>query len=204
MVPVEIEMLSQEKGTLSTPLLTSIQRPTVSLGSASSCDKNESTFSSKEPSSTNRSISACNSISLSSHCQNGVLMRFKCEWILPFYNNSITLTQNTDAHQLIWWWCKCSSSIRPKHNQRLCRATAMLQRRHWDHISRCMGWGCRRSWTWRGSSSVCSSWTISRPWWWHRLLSLSTPLILWSLKIHKEILKWRKCKEEIWTYNSNV
>ena len=56
------------------PLLTSIQRPTVSLGSVSSWDKKDSTLSSRDPSSTKRSTSACNSRSLSSHCQNGMAM----------------------------------------------------------------------------------------------------------------------------------
>ena len=42
-----------------TPLLTSIHRPTVSRWSPSSWDKKDSTLSSSDPSSTNRSISAC-------------------------------------------------------------------------------------------------------------------------------------------------
>ena len=70
-----IKLIISKRNVSSAPLLMSIQRP-LSLGSVSSWDKKDSTLSS---SSTKRSISACNSISLSSHCQNGMPMRIQCK-----------------------------------------------------------------------------------------------------------------------------
>lgn len=57
-----------KKQILIVPLLPSTLRPTVSLGSPSSWAKNDSTLSSRDPSSTNRSTSACKLLYLLFHC----------------------------------------------------------------------------------------------------------------------------------------
>lgn len=177
---IQIKKKKEKVVIITSPLLTSIQRPTVSLGSVSSGDKKDSTLSSREPSSAKGSISACNSRSLSSHCWNGIPMRIHAKkWKIPSVN-----TRRWDlTYQMIWWWCKSSSTISAKHHQWFWRATTVWQSRHWDYISRCVSWGCRGCWAWGGSCRVCSSWAIGWTRRWNRLLSLSSSLVFWSLKI---------------------
>lgn len=137
-----------------------MQRPMLSLGSMSSGDRKDSTFSSNEPSSSKRSTSSWNRRLLSSYCHNTFGKTNECQ------NTYIC------SYQWVCWRCQAPSAIRAKHYHGFSWTTILLQLGHRHCISWCMNGRCRGCRTWRGASGICSSWTISSARGWAWLLSL--------------------------------
>jgi len=138
-----------------------MQRPKLSLGSMSSCDRKDSTLSSKEPSSSKRSTSWKKCFSY-----NTVTLHLAKE------NMHISEYINICAYQWVCWRCQAPSAIRAKHYHGLSWTTIVLQLLHRHCISWCMSGRCRGCRTWRGASGICCPWTVSSARGWTWLLSL--------------------------------